>query len=81
MALDQDSYVIRQRLAGRRKDRIGKCAESTEFGDSLDCGEDGKGEGGAEDDFWSHQRCRWKIGVAMAKEVKEDWSIVTDSRK
>lgn len=68
--------------AGREKKRqIGKCVESTGFGDSLDCGEDGKGKGGVEDDFWSHQRCTWETGVAMAKEVKEDWSIVTDSRE
>lgn len=29
----------------------------------------------------SHQRCRRKTGVTMAKEVKEDWSIALDFRE
>lgn len=38
-------------LAWRRKNGIGKYVESTIFGDSLDNGKDGKGKGGAKDDF------------------------------
>lgn len=82
MTLDQDSNLTRQRpWAWRRKDRIGKCVQSTGLDDSLECGEDGKGKGGVEDEFWSCQKCRRKTGVIVAKEVKEDWSIVSDSRE
>lgn len=52
MVLAQESNVIRQwPWHGEEKDGIGKYVESTIFGDSLDNGKDGKGKGGAEDDF------------------------------